>query len=128
MSKAVSDIAKVGIEFKDFSAVRDARVFKGVFSSVRDVSRRPVIGQRARIDFILQRNLDGVASEGDAADGCVARIDTCNAGEEEVCLREVESAGQDESRHGDGRVDFAFTDGELADCAGLGAEDAWEEH
>lgn len=124
MGKVVCGVAKICVEFKDLGAVCDAGVFKGVCSSVGDVSRGPVSGERARVDFILQSYLDRITSESNAANGCVARIDSCDAGEEEVCLCEVESAGEDQGSHGNGRVDFAFTDGELADGAGLSAEDA----
>lgn len=74
LGKSVGGITQVGVELEDFGAVRDAGVLEGVGTAVRDVTRGPVLGQRSGVDFVLESDLDGIPSKGDAADGCMPWI------------------------------------------------------
>lgn len=92
LGKSMGGITQVCVELEDFGAVCDAGVLERVGTAVRDVARGPVLGQRSGVDFVLESDLDGVPSEGDAANGCMPRIHARNAGQEKVCLREVEAS------------------------------------
>ena len=64
---------------------------------MRDVAGAEVGGKFACIDLVLERDLDGVASEGDGANRGDFGVDSTNAGHEKVSRGEVESSGVNES-------------------------------
>ena len=59
-----------------------------------DVAGGEVGGDFPRVEFVLQRDLDGVAGEGDGAEGAGFGGDAGDAGDEEVGFAQVEEGGE----------------------------------
>lgn len=94
------------VDFEDLGAVDALRVLRGGGAALRDVAGGEVRGDFARVELVLQGDLDGVAREGDGAEGGDFGVDAGDAGDEEVGFCEVEEGGEGEGGHGAGGVDF----------------------
>ena len=84
-------LAQRVVELEDLCAEEELWILAGVLGTEGDVARGEVCGDRAGVEFVLEAGLDGVAGEGDGAEGAVFGVDGGYACDEEVGPREVET-------------------------------------
>lgn len=113
--------SQLRVDLEDLGAVDAGRVLVGVPGALGDVAGRVVGGELAQVDLVLESDLDGEAGEGGAADGADFWVDACDAGDEEVGVREVEERREGDGRDGDGGVDLALACHQLAHAVVGGA-------
>ena len=127
LCEADSHLAQRVVHFKHLGSVYRLWIFRRVTGTLAKVPSREVLRDLARINLILQRNLNRVPRERHVRGGAHVRIDPRDARDHEVRFAQVELSGEDERRHRSRSVDLAFADDDLADVVRVVAVDVGEE-
>lgn len=97
---------EVVVDLEDLSAINGGGVRVGHVVAEAEVASRPVAGHLAGVELVLEGDLNGIAGEGDGAEGANLGGDTSNTSDQEVSLRQVEEAGVSKGSDGRRGVDF----------------------
>lgn len=89
-------MTEVGVDLKDLRASNGLRELSGSDRTLRDIACRKLGRLLASIELVLQCDLHSVSCESDAPDSAKLGADTCDPGNKEVGVRQVEERRVDE--------------------------------
>ncbi|KAH3660214.1 hypothetical protein OGAPHI_007419 [Ogataea philodendri] len=108
LSQFQSSISEILVDLENFGSVDLGWVLGGVGGSVAEVAGGPVGRHFPGVDFVLQ-NLDSEPSKGHVTKSSFQRRNTCNSGNQEVGVGQVEGWVQTQSSNGGCGIDFTFS-------------------
>lgn len=126
--EAVGQLAQVVVDLEDLGAVPLAGEGVGQVGVEAPVARGEVGGHLARVEFVLQRDLNSIPSERHTTQCAPLGADTSDPRDHEVGLGEIELVREHHGRDGGGSVDLRLAGRDLADLEIFGAVDVGEQH
>lgn len=116
------------VQPKHLRPVDELRVAVNRRRPLRYVSRRKIVWLLSSVELVLQCDLDSELGERHRAQRPKLGRDASDAGQQKVCLRQVEFRRQHERKCASRRVDLAFASDQLAHGTVCSAVDAREQH